>query len=325
MLSSTHKRYTSFYLFIAVAVIFSTGCNNSDQEISIRELEISKSFDVLSDSIFFSLIHDIEFYNNNYYLVDQRTSRVIVTDSSFENTYVLMEKGPGPSDPKSLYNIDIANDTIYSLEFGSGIKTYDLKGNLLDKIDFPPSVLADFKVSDRGILISNPSLDDTPITIVPKEKNGKYIYFGSPEANSLDYDRHILTHGENIIEVFKSNRPIIKYYDNNLKMSDKLDLSTLNFFKYTKRHADANEGLTVVWDAVESNDYIYLLMACRDPSDAMDWSKVLKIKLEDNRMYPESLIQLNKDAYYMTLEVSNDGKNILAYNTKLGSLDVYEL
>lgn len=314
-----------FHFCAAVAIIFSTGCNDGDQVMSTRELEVSKSYNILSDSIFFSLIHDIEFYNNNYYLVDQKTSRVIVTDESLENAYVLMESGLGPNDPKSLYNIDIVNDTIYSLEYDSKIKTYDLKGNLLDIIDFPPYVLADFEVSDKGILISNPTLENTPITIVPKEKNGNYIYFGSPEGNSLDYDRHILTHGKNIVEVFKSNQPILKYYDNDLKLVDQIDLSTFDFFKYSKRHADANEGLTVVWDAVENNNYIYLLMACRDASDAMDWSKVLKIKLENDKMYPESLIQLDKDSYYMSIEVSNDGKTILAYNTKLGSLDVYRL
>lgn len=326
MLHLSFHPHPYYYVAILIGWLTTLGCSQqAEKPYDLGTVSLEKSITSISDTIFFSQISDIEFYENHFYTVDQKTGTVLKTSHDFTEAEILITRGPGPEELRNAYNVKVFDDQIYCLDLNRKVKVFDLSGNYLRSLPIDAKSLSDFDVTVNELVITN-FADQQPPILNFSLKDSVTTAFGSNYQERSRVKTHIIQYDVYTLEVFSENRPLIKVYGNTKDLTSTLDLTNLDIYQFSREDIDANRGKTVIWDASMRDNLLYLLLATSNRQKKPEWNKVLSCLItKDGLLAPQQLFELKPDGQYITINAPKGKSEIVLFDVAGNSIDSYSL
>ena len=127
---------------LVIAFFWLQGCHSGPKGLVVVEATLVKEISDWNDTIFFGLIVDIEFANNQYFVSDGQAHHVIVLDDQLAYISRFGNSGDGPAEIRSIRNVETSGEDIYVHDMlGAKMLKYNSDFQLTDtfKIHLAPS------------------------------------------------------------------------------------------------------------------------------------------------------------------------------------------
>ena len=322
--------YLTFFIFLY-------SCAEEKQKQKITLLKKVKTFDQLSNGALLSDVRCMAFYKDFIYMSDSNSSELYQLNAeNFSLNQVIGKAGNGPGELNGLSDFFIDNDYIYlTNDFNRSFEIYNN-----DKYIKTLKIFSEFTnirfgfrffTKNENIYITHsPSL--SPIVEFNfKEKKflkkGKPFVFELDNLNKIRNNTNLLKFKEKTISI-SDNMPIIKVYDEDLKLEKEISIDFIEEIKKTLKHINLNQFelddssyMELIKDAYIYGNKLYILINSYEPYRS---DKVLMFELEnENNLKFKSIFQLDKNSVYKSICSNNN--QLIAFNYHTGSIDVFNL
>jgi hypothetical protein len=121
---------------------------NIDQTMQVSIPDIFESVEVIQletkEECLISTIQKVVFFNDRYYVLDDRQESLFCFDSSGKFLFKIAAKGEGPEEYLHLgyFNVDTYHNQLLILEPFGSLLSFDLEGRFLSKIKLPREIVA---------------------------------------------------------------------------------------------------------------------------------------------------------------------------------------
>lgn len=324
------------YLLICVSItIFA--CSKRTEDTLIRQTELIETITSLNDSIFFGRILDIEAFDSKYFLSDQGNNKVIIVDDQFRFIRSIGKTGPGPEEIRAISNIEVKeNKIIVQDAAGAKILIYNFEGDIIETHDIYFETV-EMEVSDQSLFGQLVGETKNPLLNYSLE-TGTKTFFGVPLEQGWNFSgRHVALIDSLIVDANEINIPKIRVYNDKGIFLKETDFSNHPLIEPWMRDLNLNELLNqsngtmqksqiVFRDITVLNGKLYLHMPPLGRNNGPKRTFVLEAHLNNDMGFViESAYLFSSNFLFRTFTMSEDGKNIIGYDSGRGAIIKYRI
>ena len=335
------KFYTylsKFIVILLVFVVFIECQDNNTPHVPVKKLMANKKINMFGDSTYFSRLDGIRSWDNKFYILHSEAQRIVVLDTNLNFITAFGQKGKGPGEFVYATNIGKHDDYLYVSDVGNLSVFKNKNGKYCFEKEFKISVHTTrefmcFTILDEQIYTIS-SHETKPIQVL--SLNGDKIkQFGQyVEVDSKHYYRNLFyldSSPEAGIVAVSHSEPIVMHFNKNGKLLNQLDLSNLEILQETiavnreyYKTADLNSYSFLFSNICLQKNKLYLKMVLRDEKMKNTRNKILVLDVEDNKIEPERILEL-EDSFLDIICVSPDNKKLVAFDDIFGELLIFNL
>lgn len=315
--------------------MLSLSCS-SQKKTNYIELKAVEELRDFNDSIFFGSIVDIEYNKDNYFLVDQGSNSIIITDKDFSYKDRIVRTGGGPEETISTYNMGVDEDRL-ALQDLAGGKFLFLNQNNRFINSFKTLFDASEFIYDSNQIIGQLKGEvDLPLAKINEEGDTVNRFGLSLKAKEGFPRKHLVKLHDKILAVYKSNFPYVEIYDKKGNHLKTRDLSSIPIFSSWLKTANIEEKIktstknvkrsqTVFADVNVFEDKLYLSTPGIPYTDKKLRGMVIELSLDEYLEFKiERQLILEEMVLLTTFLVTEDG-NLTGFDPINGSLRKYKI
>lgn len=288
----------------------------------------------INDSIYLSLVTNMNENHGYFYLNDLKKNRIVCIDSAYNFVRSYGAPGHGPSELSFPNGSQIANKRLFVIDEGHRrINTYAMDGKHVGNIKGPIPYPGRFIIQDStyfGSLLDN----ENELPIFKANINGHILSrFGTNKriVNDLNVGAsktYFLEKFNNQIIAICENDPTIERYSisgqliESFNYSDLTDLNSyINFSKRDQKEILKEKGLYGIYsfcmNSYLTNNNLYILILAYDElTKETICNQILVFKVTENKIMPSRLFKLTNDngnnSWYSSFCIFKD--KIVAYD-----------
>lgn len=320
---------------LVLLILFLNACTQNQEVTIITPLKVKSVLD-FSGNTFFSEIVDIEISDDYLFFADKGSKKILVTDHNFNLVRKLGKTGDGPLEIRKASNFDFHKDTLYLNAGGGRMIRYAIDGTPVSSFNYKLLGNYEFHINDHALFSFDYSAQDQPLASFDKSDGRLLSNFGDiPSPKGSTTRQHLLGNDKLLIAIYAVNQPLIKIYSPEGQLLSSTDLSNLDIIKSLEKNRETPSIQSSVnvqvfnslfRDAWLIDDTLYLLSLSADEPETVECSTVLKFKIDsDHKVTLQDIIKLDKSGWYTSIALYNGGKELLAFENKNGTIDLYNL
>lgn len=320
---------------------FLIGClNDNTPEIPVKKLKVDKKINIIGDSTYFRMIDGIRSWDNKFYLVHAEAHQIVILDTNLNFVTAFGEKGKGPGE--FVYPTDILKHKQYLYVADGGAGKVSIFQNKNEQYCFEKEFKTNVHTARQSMCFT--FFEGQIYTISPHESDPLQILsLNGEKLNSFGQNVNVKTkhHYRNLFYLDSSpeaeiiavsrSEPLIMHYNKDGKLLNQIDLSALEILQETisinrdfYKTANINSYSKLFSNICLQKNHLYLKMILRDEKMTNTRNKILVLKIKDNKIEPEKILELD-NASVELICVSSDNRTLVAFDDSQGELLTFNL
>lgn len=330
---------------LSIICAFSSFSQEGDKEIVATRI---KSIDTYNSDEFVVSVSDITLFNDHIVMLDEKLSRVIVSDKELSALKTFGVRGDGPQELKKPYML--IKDDVEGVLYVYDNERFRLWPVDIDKRVLGKGISFELMLFNQTVAVENSmlyftSLSSPKVDVVKYSlKDKKQLEGIALHENSVEsfMGRYILSTSNRFVVVSPYDGLVIDTYDENWSRMNSIDLGKhpliakgLNSNRSSRVSSRSIGGggsvklrpagkITIRGVRLYGND-LYFLAYSRDKDLKSRANVILKYTYENEQWQSSGRIMLPQEGSYKTFQVLIETNQLVAFDSVNGTIDLFDL